>query len=125
MDTCTRENCDQAVFARSVCQSHYNQQRRAERRDAYLARDLICRVCGTTFHRADPRAIYCSRRCVDRAANDAKQARKVAVRRDRSCPFCGVTLPREKDGKAAFCSLACQLKQRSRLAAAAKKAARR
>jgi predicted nucleic acid-binding Zn ribbon protein len=62
---------------------------------------------------------------VDRASNVVRQTRKVAARPDRSCLFCGAILPREKDGKAAYCSVVCQRKYYSRAKAAANKAARR
>lgn len=124
METCTQEDCDRPVLARSLCRNHYNQRRRDERRVVMLARELVCVVDGTVFHSADPRSIYCSTQCKDRAQNDARQARKVALRPERVCLFCGVVLPREKDGKARYCSKTCQWKATNRKRASALKAAR-
>ena len=66
------------------------------------------------LNRVSKRARFCSPACKDRAHNEERRLATIANRSERSCAVCGTSIPAEADGRAKYCSVACNIKSQNR-----------
>ncbi|WP_157764531.1 hypothetical protein [Rhodobacter sp. CZR27] len=68
-----------------------------------------CEHCGKVIpDDADPRRIYCTRRCLNAAMNGLTAEARREAKAGRICTHCGEPIPTERRVDALFCSGRCQ-----------------
>jgi endogenous inhibitor of DNA gyrase (YacG/DUF329 family) len=110
MTTCLTEDCTLRVYAKRLCEHHYNQARYKGDLPLTEAVDRPCAFCGEKMaNRQNNRAKFCSLKCkeADRVAQRriAAEAKKV----DRKCQKCDTPLPASMSSRAKFCSTKCNM----------------
>jgi len=105
---CSENGCGSPAKARGLCSAHYQRHRYHGRLDEVAPEPTqkFCAHCGEAFVAVYRRwgAIYCSKRCDDRARYD--RTRRVTTRRVENCEQCGTSLI-GRSPKARFCSDKC------------------
>lgn len=81
---------------------------------AATERIVDCANCGTSFATTYTKAAFCSRACKDIARKAAAKAATLAAKPDRSCVWCGSTMPKTMRSDAKYCSADCNMQAHRR-----------
>lgn len=130
MEVCAKADCEEAIYARTLCVRHYQQARYHGTIPPSAATDRRCAQCGQLMvNRKSNKAKFCSPECKATAQAATDRVKRLAQKQGRACLQCATPIPQAVTGKAKFCSTRCSdtwhNAQRSAATLAAKKAAQR